>query len=297
MALDPIVIGSYSCNISSPSAFYHDLELIVGQWCKSAHMIDPLTSIEEVIELFPLSALENAIRTHEVSYQDVISTAKASINQANYYLKWTQKSPISVGFWTPFYEAFITFLETLLNIFGIADIFEPSDSTFDANSKFQKVMMLLSFTCLTTGLVPILGLATSSLIVGGLLLTLVLLSLIYPKIRPLPFSLPHATNWTKQIQEGVFTETYDRRSVVSEIAECLISSEKIKKHPMLIGKTRVGKTQAAMAFAIAVERGDYPSLKDKVVYYVNAADLISAGDPFGNKVKTLSSLKKGIGQG
>ncbi len=279
----------------TPHAFYQKVESIITNWCLKEHPSDPLASIDQISDHLPLDKLEEAIRSHNQTFQDVATFAKNSVEQAHYYLSHIEKPQSQVTIGTMICEALLVFLEGLLEVFGVADFFEPAETAFQASTKFQKVMMLTSFTFLTTELVPMLGAAVSGLIIGGLLLTLVLLSLIYPYIRPCPSKIPHASNWTRQIQEGVLPMAYERKNIRDLLAETLIAGQTMKKYPMLIGKTRVGKTQAAIAFAHAVARGDYPELQNKTVFYVNSADLIAASDPFGSKTKALDALKKEIG--
>ena len=62
-----------------------------------------------------------------------------------------------------------------------------------------------------------------------------------------------------------------RKESLDEMANII----KMNRHPILIGSSYVGKTLTAKAFALAIERGDYPELKGKIVFRINTADLIS----------------------
>lgn len=48
----------------------------------------------------------------------------------------------------------------------------------------------------------------------------------------------------------------------------------MNRHAILVGPSRVGKSLTAKALAQAIERGDYPELKGKVVFRINTTDMI-----------------------
>ena len=110
--------------------------------------------------------------------------------------------------------------------------------------KGQKVMMLIGlFSLLSAVLIPVLGPALGGMIVGGALLGIAALSLIYPYSRPAPTFLPLAQNWTQLYEKGQLPVVSGRKESVDEIAATLIGGKGVKMHPMLIGKSGVGKTE------------------------------------------------------
>ena len=162
--------------------------------------------------------------------------------------------------------------------------------------KGQKVMMLIGlFSLLSAVLIPILGPALGGMIVGGALLGIAALSLIYPYFRPAPTFLPLAQNWSQLYEKGELPVVSGRKESIDEIAATLIGGKGVKMHPMLIGKSGVGKTETAKAFVEAIARGDYPALAGKQVFYFNTADIVNNKEMFGSGNKILSQLSKAVG--
>lgn len=145
-------------------------------------------------------------------------------------------------------------------------------------------------------LIPIIGAYLSPLIIGGTLLFIATLSLLYPYVKPMPTYLPRAVNWTDLALEGLFHAAEGKKEVLDEIANTLITSKKVKTHPMLIGNSGIGKKQTVKAFVQALVRGDYPELKGKTVFYINTADLINAEGMFESSNSILYKISEAMGR-
>lgn len=183
-------------------------------------------------------------------------------------------------------------IESIVTAFGIGDFFKPAESDLHADFKSNKIMMLLSlFSMITTMILPILGAATGGLIIGGTLLAIAALSVIWPWIKPMPRHLPaNAENWTAPTLHGGVTQ--GRKESIDEIANIL----KMGRHAILVGPSRVGKSLAAKAFAQAVARGDYPELQGKAVFRINTADIVGQQASFlggGNTILNKISAAMG----
>ncbi|CRX39141.1 ATPase [Estrella lausannensis] len=71
----------------------------------------------------------------------------------------------------------------------------------------------------------------------------------------------------------------------------------MKRHALLVGPSRVGKSLTAKAFAQAIERGDYPFLSGKTVFRINTADLVGHQASFlggGNTI--LNKISDAMGR-
>jgi ATP-dependent Clp protease ATP-binding subunit ClpA len=160
-----------------------------------------------------------------------------------------------------------------------------------------RIMMLTSlFSILSATMLPLLGAALGGAIIGGVFLVFAVLSIIYPYLRPMPSRLPQGDNWTKKYREGNLQAMPGRKVILDEIAQGLSTSSNIKTHPLLIGQSGVGKTETVKSFVAAIERGDYPELKGKSVFYFNTADLVNCSERFGEGNKILTKIKKEIGR-
>jgi ATP-dependent Clp protease ATP-binding subunit ClpA len=112
----------------------------------------------------------------------------------------------------------------------------------------------------------------------------------------MPSQILKTVNWSAQLLQENSSAIEGRRSTLDAIARTLITSGSVKTHAMLLGKTGVGKTQTALAFAQAVQRGDYPGLRGKKVFYLNAAELVGANQMFSMGNQTLAHIKEAMGR-
>jgi MoxR-like ATPase len=260
---------------------------------------DPFPLLERLIEEIPLKSLEEAVRLQSPDHTSALETARHLLREAEIYLEAVQgKAPIR---WRAkvdsLMEKVISVIESVLNAFGVAEFFKPAENDMHADFKGQKIMLLLSlFTMLSAVIVPILGAALGGMVVGGCLLGVAALSLLYPLVRPAPARLPKAANWTRQFREGQLEVSETRKDRVDEIAQTLIASDAAKVHVMLLGKSGVGKTETVKALVQAIERGDYPELKGKEVFYINTADLVNNTEMFTYGNRILSRLSEEMGQ-
>lgn len=213
---------------------------------------------------------------------DALKKAKSLFHQAKYYLENSEVKASATlrSRFEAFIDVIIAFIESILVVFGVEDIFKPATSKMEHDQKFHKIMMLVSFfTMLTAMLIPFFGVEVVSSVVGGTFLVIGVLSLIYPYFGPIPNDLPcNVKNWTKEYRQGELGDQSfikGRQATLHEIAATLTNSQngRLKKHPLLIGESRVGKTQTIKAFVEAIERGDYPELKGKKVFYLSTSKL------------------------
>ena len=260
---------------------------------------DPLLRLDRFAEFLPLEKLEEAARLEFEGFSSSLETAKSLLKEAEAYLKTVERA-------VPFrlqtkisslLDTLISVLESFLTAFGLAEFFKPPENDMHADIKAQKVMLLMSlFTMVTAVLLPIAGAAISGMIVGGAILAIAALSLIYPVFRPPVANLPKGENWTREYREGRLEIPEGRNECVREIAQTLIASQTSKIHVMLLGKSGVGKTETVKSLVEAIERGDYPELKGKKVFYFNTADLVNNTEMFTEGNRVLSRISKEMGR-
>lgn len=251
---------------------------------------DPVEKFERVISMIPLKKLEEAAEC-----QDGLEKAKEMLEKAKLYIHATEKqSPTLYRHLSAILEALISLIEGIINAFGLQDFFTPAESALHADFKSQRIMMILSlFTMLSGMMIPILGAQTAALIIGGTLLAIAALSIIWPYIKPMTSFLPaNAENLTKQAQNGAFM-VHGRKESLNEMARIIESN----RHPILVGPSRVGKSLTARAFAQAIERGDYPKLQGKRVFLINTADLLDQqASLLGGSSNILNKISDAMGR-
>ena len=256
------------------------------------HITDPVKFLDRLATVIPLAKMQDAVKD---DVEDALKDAKGMFEEAKLYLQMTEgnTSPSIRARISSVLDGIISVIESIITAFGIGDFFKPAESDIHADFKSQKIMMLLSlFSMITTMILPILGAATGGLIIGGTLLGIAALSAIWPFIKPRTTHLPaNAENWTKQVQNGGFV-AQGRKESLDEIANII----KMNRHAILVGPSRVGKSLTAKAFAQAVERGDYPELKGKVVFRINTTDIVGQKASFlggGNNILNKISAAMG----
>lgn len=258
-----------------------------------------MEAIDKLAELIPLEKLQEAVQTAYCAPIDALEKAQSMLSQAKHYFSQTEQccSPTLRTRISSLIDALLSVLESIIGAFGIAEFFKPAENGIEADFKSGKIMQLLGFfSMLSTMLVPLLGAENIGLIIASVLLTIAALSLIYPYVKRRPVFLPLAENWSQQARNGDLKFAEGRKETLDEIANTLIASKEVKNHVMLIGKTGIGKTETARAFVHAVERGDYPDLKGKEIFYVNTADLVTNTEMFSRGNRILSRYSEIMGR-
>ncbi|MBI3901097.1 MAG: AAA family ATPase, partial [Chlamydiia bacterium] len=253
---------------------------------------DPVKFLDRLATVIPLAKMQEAVKD---DVENALKEAKGMFEEARLYLQMTHgntSSSIRVHILSVL-NGIISVIESIITAFGIGDFFKPAESDLQADFKSQKIMMLLHlFGMITAMILPLLGASTGGLIIGGTLLGIAALSAIWPLIKPRTIHLPaNAENWTQYVQKRGFV-AQGRKESLDEIANII----KMNRHAILVGPSRVGKSLTAKAFAQAVERGDYPELKGKVVFRINTTDLVGQTASFlggGNDILNKISAAMG----
>ena len=253
-------------------------------------------NMDRLAELLSLETLEAAVREQYPEHISSLETARAMLQEAKYYLETTECKASSS--WKAclgsILDLLCSVLESFLRAFGIAEFFKPPENALDGEFKSQKIMMLLSlFTMMSGIMIPLLGAELAAMIIGGTLLGIAALSLIYPLIKPQASMLPRGTNWTAELKQGNLFVADGRKETLDKMAHALTEGT---HHLMLLGKTGIGKTATAKAFTQAIERGDYPELQGKQVFYFNTADLVAGTEAFTSANKIFSQISEAMGR-
>ena len=256
-------------------------------------IIDPIEFLDRVATVIPVAKMQEAVKD---DIADALQEALDRFEEAEYYLQMTGKaaSQGAGARLSSILDGIISLLESIITAFGIGDFFKPAESDIHADFKSQKIMMLLSlFSMISAMIIPLLGAAFPSMLIGGILLSIAALSIIWPYIKPIASHLPaNAENWTRQVQKGGIA-AQGRKESLDDIAGIL----KMNRHAILVGPSRIGKSLTAKAFALAVERGDYPELKGKIVFRINTSDLVGQKASFlggGNNI--LKKISEAMGR-
>ncbi|HSX04025.1 MAG TPA: AAA family ATPase [Rhabdochlamydiaceae bacterium] len=247
------------------------------------------SSLDRLASLIPARKLQET-----ATVPNLLKEIETKVEQAKLYLnsKSAADTPLTAHLLT-FFNAFIAVIEGLINVFGLAEFFKPADNEAQAEAKSNVFFRITGiFSILTSTLLPLFGAAAGAQIIAIIILSISVLSLIWPFIKPMPTYLPaNAENWSKQVQEKSVA-VYGRKDKLERMYKIL----KRNRHVILTGPSRVGKSLTAKAFAEAILKGDYPDFKGKVVFRINTADLLKQQASFlggGNNILHQISSKMG----
>lgn len=255
---------------------------------------DPLKAIDKLSKMVPMQTLQLALRNNPA---DAFKEAKSLLKEGALLLENQEGNKLPKSqrlLLKKCLEKITTVIESLIAAFGMGDFFRPADNEAKNEFKSQKIMMILSLFTMVASILPLLGAGASAvLILGGILLSIAAISIIWPLVKPKTTHLPaNALNLTHEVQSGTFVPG-GRKESLDQIANLL----KSKRHAILVGPSRVGKSLTARAFAQAVARGDYPELAGKTVFLINTTELIGQKASFlggGNTI--LKEISDAMGR-
>jgi hypothetical protein len=263
------------------------LMVFFNEMIEKGEISNPIKFLDRLADIIPLKKIQDL--------NEILNEANNKFQEAKIFLQKTNNnSTISIkNTLLSIFDGIIQIIESIINAFGMGDFFKPADNSMRAEFNSNKIFMLLSiFTTTTALIVPSLGAELASYIIGGTLLCIAALGIIWPFIKPKPSHLPYAENWTREVQKKGFEIEANKRSL-DEIANIL----KMNRHAILVGKSRVGKSLTAKAFAQAIERGDYPELKGKIVFRINTTDIVDQKASFlGGGNESLTEISRAMGR-
>lgn len=272
-----------------------EMVALVAQSCLDKKEMD--AQVDFLSKTLSSKLLEEAICLNSLGFSNVEEEAKNFSQAAIHYLKLiqpTQKKWIRNPVRSPVHSFFVA-LESFLKSLGLIDLFKPVISTQDVETKGQQMVLLSTlFSTLTTTFIPLMGPMAGGVAIGGIFLSLVLLSATYSFWRPLPNYLPKIENWTEKYATGVLETRDIRRGLLDQIIEGLKFSKQDHLQVMLIGKPGVGKTELVKTLVQTIENGDYPEFKGYQVFHINTADLLSNTDWVPKAQSILSFISDSI---
>lgn len=250
-----------------------------------AHEKDGKEILERLADILSPEQIEKALQKED-GIEDLKKEASRYLKQAKSF------SPSLSTRLLNCIDSTLLILESFLNSFGIAEFFKPLESKSDAKVRAQTIMMLLQFSVLLATIVlPIFGPQTG-FIIAGIMFSIWTLSLVYPHIRKMPSVIVCSENWSRQYRTGKLSVGGERKYILDEIARALQNEKSMKMHALLLGKSGIGKTEAVKSLVAAIEKGEYPHLKGKEVFYINTADLINRDE--GTKI--LARINEMLGR-
>lgn len=267
------------------STFERLLNALAEMMISDPDVIDPKKAIDKLSKIIDWEEDPTLNNVHSM-----VEDAK------NYFLQMDNKHKISfLRYLCKLKDALLVSLGNIIGMLGVVDLGEPTDNPTQQSLKGQKLFVLVTILqVLTTILVQSLGGPQGGIAVASVFGGIVGVSALWPYIRPLPSALPGgAINLTQKIEDGE-ESIYESRAGVSEQMADLLGQ---KKHVMITGPSRTGKTLTVKAFVGELILGKFPELQGKTVFYWNMADLIQdPGMAGGNKLTIFKRIEEEIGR-
>lgn len=255
-----------------------------------AHGIENAPSlIRKLKGLFSLQKIEGMIRTDCPLFSSTIAT----VNKMTEINKNARKGD-TVVFQKSLRAVALTYLhqgiDFLLNMLVYLlrlKQFLPGEQSeyFDPYTRDLAYQNFIGNLVIFSGWLMSLSLMTGSVVLGGLILGSGLVSILacvyaYKKyFKPPPEEVSGSTNLTMLDQKGQLPQVFGRDEEVRSLVDALCSNnETTRRHPILTGQTRVGKTEIVKGLVHYLNSDDVvPELKGKRVLHINSAELNSEG--------------------
>lgn len=255
----------------SPKSTLSALQVTLNSLCDELTNSDPTHLFHHIDTLVQNQSLETLAAACAINPLDALKQAKNTLVEADCYLQAT-KSDAPPSLRARFHDAVAALIAAIESVIQAITRFFESSKKMGFNFKSEMTMVLLALsTAIAKLVVPIFGTEATISIVAAFIAVIAALSIISKRFKPAPDYLPYnAENWTIEVRRTT-DDINARRDSLDEIATIL----KMNRHPLLVGSSPVGNRITAKAFAQAIARGDYPELKDKVVFRYNTANLVN----------------------
>ncbi len=247
---------------------------------------NPKVLIGQLQRLLTLQKIEMVVRSEFANFQttaDLASGVAKKLRREHEEKKIEAQKTLSRTAYLYFINGLDAIINTALYLFNLKAIFAETDaSSQDGWQDIARWQAVRENYLLIAGGVAALHLYTTSFVMTTLITiavaaTIFTLSYIYfQKIKPCPEKIPSFRNLTAEAAKGLLEPVFARDKEINELIELLSSNgiSTVRKHPLLIGLTRAGKTEIISGLAQRIAAGNVPDiLKGKPVFSVNASNL------------------------
>ncbi len=269
------------CKQLNPAQLHHVLKttaeaLPTQEFSKDNHP----QILNNLKKLLTLEQIEAAIHSDHPSFESSLKTAKEMAATAQYYLDLTHPASVRPTLNLALHNiiwAIESAIDTVLSIFGYELFRRDMENVMETNLRLEVVLTIVSViaACVSLAFAITGNMILASAIVGGSIVLLSAgLTLYFKYLKPAPRSIRGCINLTAEAAAGKIEPLHGRQHYIDQIASILIANrERPKVHPLLIGRSGVGKTEIIRGLAQAIAQGRYPQLNGIQVQYSNTADL------------------------
>lgn len=284
---------------SSPEQLYSLLRMAAKEMTTSASECNFIQkSIATLLDLIPQEHLKTYFDNEK---EEGLALSLRHHSRIAIYLKETSSTPKRIVERNVVVKIFQGVIDTLLASFMFFEINRRPGSSWEASHTLDIYARLFTFPLVILAYLGAIFSVTTALLVTVCTITALIAGIsIYIKwLKPCPEKLIYCKNLTLQAQRGELKPVLGRDDEITQILNTLASStESSRSHPLIIGKTQVGKNEIINGIAQWLADGNKKvpeSLRGKKLFILNTAELMD--DAFTpDTLNRLERLLKHIGK-
>lgn len=259
----------------------------------------------QCIQLMTLSNMRSLAKLFNEKFIDVQTTAHAfnaivqsikkyDINEVHKKLLINSKQFILFRF----IRSLIQTIGAALNLLQLGkepNTFFETKYMLDIYWKLIEIPFAITKFIFNTIVNPLISLAV---VIAGAVISTVAIHIFSKWFKRCPDDLPYCRNLTAEVKNGTVKPIFGREHELDEILQSLAANNDMgRKHPLLIGKPGIGKTELMKGLAWRLSKGTVPkTLKGKKLFYINGGELAKNVSPFDLKDPLEKIMHKIEGQ-
>lgn len=259
------------------SALYEDFskqQKFLGNQCMNLMTLDQFQTLAKCVSNYRFIDVQKTAQ----EFNEIVQTIK-KYDVENGHIKSIEGSKQFFLF-----KLIKNFIHTIAVAFNLLDLDKDPNSYFETKYKLDIYWRLLEIPLQIVKLIfmilnPIISIAV---IAVGTIVSSIAIHFFKKWFKKCPDQLPYCKNLTAEIKNNASKPIYGREKELDEIVAALAANNDIgRKHPLVIGKPGVGKTELMKGLAWRFATGDVPEvLKGKTLFYVNTAELLKDASSF-----------------
>lgn len=232
----------------------------------------PVLRSSRWLTLMTKPQIEAIVKHINKEFIDTKHSAKRLLKALNYIEKSTAKELKKKGE-KPLLLSFLkNFFTSVMSTFSLLDIGKTPSSFFETKYMLDiylhfLMLPILMFQTVQMYLDPLKALLV---VAGALTVGSLALYAYFRWFEPCPQELPYCTNLTAEAKRGGLQPVLAREEELQQLVKLLTSNSKsARRHPMIIGKPGIGKTELVKGLAQKIANGEIPALKNMQVFSIN----------------------------
>lgn len=256
-------------------------------------LLEHVRALPKDVALKMLTVKAKAISADTLNAVALLEQSRVHFKEARYFLDQAEfaSKPNLQRLLHGLIDQALVALDSVISIFSISSLFQPAANLFQSDQKLYRISALMGAFA---SLAPLVASFFGSTILAGVLFCISAISLVYPKIAPMPRALPYGVNYSQNYKKGLLQIERGREHYLDKMSSVLCRKKR-PKHALLYGKAGVGKNELVKGFVKAVHDKKLPGLEGKTVFYFNAADFVNQQN-FTGVANPLKEIAEAMGR-